>query len=246
MHLKLPSSLMHMPFRHMLVVAHSSWSGGIESEGEFHEGGGLFVVVSAVAPHRCSSFRRRWAQSQRCRCTESCPLCWRSGHCGTSLRSRYTHRCLKTNIFPFISSLYYSKIPFLWSDLPIHACLVGVPWYPSWHLQWYDPGVLTQSPLMHGLFRHSSTSDHKRQLRTWGFLHQVQRTIESDSSNWQKMAAQCNSPVSAGANAWGSSICGCCVLTDTLPSDVLLVAHVALAAVAWSSRYAASVQAQVC
>ena len=26
MHLKLPSSLMHMPLRHMLVVAHSSWS----------------------------------------------------------------------------------------------------------------------------------------------------------------------------------------------------------------------------
>lgn len=28
MHLKLPSSLIHMPLRHMLVVAHSSWSGG--------------------------------------------------------------------------------------------------------------------------------------------------------------------------------------------------------------------------
>lgn len=47
-------------------------------------------------------------------------------------------------------------------DVPMQACLVGVPWYPSWHLQWYDPGVLTQSPLIQGLLTHSSTSGKGR------------------------------------------------------------------------------------
>lgn len=52
-------------------------------------------------------------------------------------------------------------------DVPMQACLVGVPWYPSWHLQWYDPGVLTQSPLIQGLLTHSSTSGKERgEIRT--------------------------------------------------------------------------------
>ncbi len=47
---------------------------------------------------------------------------------------------------------------------PMQACLVGVPWYPSWHLQWYDPCVLTQSPFTHGLLTHSSTSEGRKQM----------------------------------------------------------------------------------
>lgn len=43
--------------------------------------------------------------------------------------------------------------------IPMQACLVGVLWYPSWHLQRYDPWELTQSPLIQGLLEHSSTSE---------------------------------------------------------------------------------------
>lgn len=154
-------------------------------------------------PHLYSSSHQDWSQSQHCRCTESFLPCSHNGHCDTWFRLRYTHQCLKqwtlgedVNILLHAcESLPYKVSTVLWNVgefftvtygcilhvIPMQACLVGVPWYPSWHLQWYEPGVLTQSPFTQGLLLHSSTSTRERgeqSLITWKAYRWQQRRGE--------------------------------------------------------------------